>query len=73
MKVRKITNSVRRSVIATAIPAGLVSMQILAADDAELAKKTQNPIADLVNVPLQLNHDKDIGQISFEISTTQLV
>lgn len=32
-----------------------------AADEADLAKKTQNPVADLVSLPLQLNYDKDIG------------
>lgn len=31
------------------------------ADDAELAKKIQNPIANLVSLPLQFNHDSDIG------------
>lgn len=29
--------------------------------DAELAKQTQNPIAALISVPFQLNHDTDIG------------
>lgn len=30
-------------------------------DTAELAKKTQNPIASLVSVPFQLNYDRGIG------------
>jgi hypothetical protein len=29
--------------------------------EAEIAKKTQNPIADLISLPLQLNYDHDIG------------
>jgi hypothetical protein len=29
--------------------------------EAELAKKTQNPVADLVSVPFQFNYDHDIG------------
>ena len=29
--------------------------------DAELAKKTQNPIADLASLPLQYNYDEKIG------------
>lgn len=32
-----------------------------ATDDAELAKKALNPIADLVSLPLQLNYDQNIG------------
>jgi hypothetical protein len=33
----------------------------LRADDAELAKQAQNPIAALVSLPLQLNYDEKIG------------
>jgi hypothetical protein len=32
-----------------------------AADDAELAKQSQNPIAALISLPLQLNYDENIG------------
>jgi hypothetical protein len=32
-----------------------------AADDAELAKKTLNPVADLMSLPFQFNHDRKIG------------
>jgi hypothetical protein len=42
-----------------------VSVSLLArpaaADDAELAKQAQNPIAALVSLPLQLNYDENIG------------
>lgn len=37
-------------------------MNAMAADDqAEIAKKLNNPIADLVSVPFQLNYDENIG------------
>jgi len=32
-----------------------------AENDAELAKKTQNPVAAMISIPLQFNYDKDIG------------
>jgi hypothetical protein len=32
-----------------------------AAEQAELAKKTLNPVADLISLPLQFNYDSDIG------------
>lgn len=42
---------------------GLIATAPALADEseAELAKKTQNPIADLISLPLQLNYDHDIG------------
>lgn len=43
-----------------AVSAGLVALPA-AADDAELAKQTQNPIAALISVPIQLNYDENIG------------
>ena len=47
---------------------GFACFQAIAQDDTELAKKTQNPVADLISVPLQNNwnfgagvgHDKTI-------------
>ena len=39
----------------------LFSAPTLASDNAELAKKLNNPIAALISLPFQLNHDEDIG------------
>lgn len=33
----------------------------VAGDDEDLAKKTQNPVADLISLPLQLNRDRRMG------------
>ncbi len=39
-----------------------VSIEAFAADDAaELAKKLSNPVADIINMPFQLNYDNNIG------------
>ena len=38
-----------------------ISSTLLASTDEELAKKLQNPIADLISVPFQLNYDQNIG------------
>ena len=35
--------------------------QALAQDESELAKKTQNPVADLISVPLQSNFNFGAG------------
>jgi hypothetical protein len=40
---------------ATAALVALLLSQAQAQDDSELAKKTQNPVADLISVPLQSN------------------
>lgn len=40
---------------------GPLSLPAMADGDAELAKKTQNPIASLISLPLQFNYDTDIG------------
>jgi hypothetical protein len=39
----------------------IFTISAFADDDAELAKKTQNPIADLISVPIQNNWDFNIG------------
>ena len=43
-----------------AVAASLFS-QARAQDDSELAKKTQNPVADLISVPLQSNFNFGAG------------
>ena len=53
----------RTTTLAALIATG-VSLPVLAQEGdaaAELAKKTQNPIASLISVPFQLNYDRDIG------------
>jgi hypothetical protein len=39
------------------------SLPAMADSDEELAKKTQNPIAAMISLPLQLNYDSDIGPV----------
>ena len=46
---------------ATAALFGLLFSQAQAQDDSELAKQTQNPIADLISVPLQSNFNFGAG------------
>ncbi len=41
----------------------VMSDSLWAQDESELAKKTQNPVADLISVPLQNNFDCDAGSI----------
>jgi hypothetical protein len=44
--------------------AGLITAPLWAQgkqDDTELAKKTQNPVADLISVPLQNNFNFSVG------------
>lgn len=40
---------------------GTLPVTVYASDAAELAKKTQNPISDLMSLPFQLNYDRGIG------------
>jgi len=54
--------------IATMLVGALAAFGLVAAvpafaadDEAEIAKKTQNPIANLISLPLQLNYDQGIG------------
>lgn len=39
----------------------LVTIALAAEEDADLAKKTQNPVADLISLPMQSNWDFDLG------------
>lgn len=49
------------STILTGFLAGVAAPPTLAADDAELAKQSLNPIAALISLPMQYNYDSDIG------------
>ena len=40
---------------------GAYALSAIADSDEELAKKTQNPIAAMISLPLQLNYDSDMG------------
>lgn len=53
-----------RTKIKTLLSLGILSalsMQVFAADSADLAKQLSNPVANLVSVPFQLNYDEKIG------------
>jgi hypothetical protein len=66
-KVRQKSHSAWRAPFATLISAFLVMAVLVAAplraaeSDAELAKKTQNPVADLISVPFQNNFNFNYG------------
>lgn len=47
----------------------LFSQQACANDDAELAKKLQNPIASLISMPIKFDGDTDIGPAEADRST----
>ena len=47
--------------LVTLLVAVVLPVRAAAQDEAELAKKTQNPVADLISVPLQNNCDFSIG------------
>ena len=44
-----------------ALLVGLPVSQVKAQDESELAKKTQNPVSDLISVPLQSNFNFGAG------------
>lgn len=52
-------------IVAAVVTMVLVTSVPLSADDAaekaELAKKTLNPVADLISIPFQFNYDHHIG------------
>lgn len=45
------------------ILAGVCSMSALAESDEELAKKSLNPVAAMISLPIQVNYDSDIGPL----------
>ena len=55
-KIRFIRNVGALLISGCALPA-------MSESDAELARKTQNPIAAMISLPLQLNYDKNIGPV----------
>jgi hypothetical protein len=59
-----------KSIAATLVMSAMVSQGASAADDsANLAQQTQNPIADLISVPVKLDWDTDIGPEDADRST----
>jgi hypothetical protein len=60
MKMRKLTG-VFASAISVLIGGVVTAQQASADSDAELAKKLNNPIANLISVPLQIDWDTGIG------------
>jgi len=59
-----------RAVLMTALTLGAASFQASAEEDsAQLAKKLQNPIADLISVPMKLDWDTGIGTTDADRST----
>ena len=64
----KVTNSstmassvIRGTVAATLLLLLVLSAPVGAQDDADLAKKTQNPVADLISVPFENNINFGVG------------
>lgn len=58
MKKDKLQHKV---VVIIALVLTLVNTSFAQDTSTELAKKLQNPVADLISVPIQLDYDKDIG------------
>lgn len=64
---KKLWNSI--AVNTTGLLGAVVICQQTIADDAELAKKLQNPIAALISVPIKLDWDTGIGETDADRST----
>ena len=47
--------------VAALFACGVGTQAMAQQSEAEIAKKLNNPIADLISVPLQLNYAKDLG------------
>lgn len=61
-KMKSANFATTKQLAVSVLLAGAVSTAASAAESqAELAKKLNNPIADLVSVPFQLNYDDDLG------------
>lgn len=61
MAIRKKRMKVTYPLISFTILSSLTSFNSLAADTADIAKKLQNPVADMISVPVQVNYDQNIG------------
>ena len=57
-----LTSAKTAALVCIVVTCGLLSAPVFADENmAELAKKTQNPVANLISLPVQLNYDHGIG------------